>query len=279
MRPLSADDLDSDAAWLREVELRPDRWRDDDTRAVGLEQQGALVAAGMLWTSRAHADRYWAEIVVHPQSRRQGLGRSVFAHLGALRRRDLPFMTRGYVDEERLAFAFALGARTIQVVPPASVSTARRSVLRQHPSVVPASRVAFPRVMAAHAAMYEWIHRSWSPVADRFAEVVNAGLDEDLDLEASALALDADGGVRALAAVYRDVDPPVVCAETTRPDDADGERLVEGCLRYALDVLSARGVVDVEFDGHVTDPHFLPNWAKLAPGGRWFLLVEVPPHE
>ena len=70
--------------------------------------------------------------------------------------------------------------------------------------------------------------------------------------------------MRALAAVYRDEDPPVVCAETTAPDVRDGERLVEGCLCFALDALAAQGVDEVRFDGHVTDPHFLPNWVKLA---------------
>jgi len=200
----------------------------------------------------------------------------MLAHLATLRARDIPFMTRGYVDDERLAFAFHWGARTIQVVPPARVSTSRRRVLRPYPAVISAAQVPFAQVLAAHADMYEWIHASWSPVAPGFAAAVNSGLDDDLDLEASSVALAGDGTVRALAAVYCDVDPLVVCAETTRAQVRGGERLVEGCLRFALDALAARGVDEVELDGHVTDPHLLPNWARLAPSGPWFLLVEIP---
>ena len=41
-------------------------------------------------------------------------------------------------------------------------------------------------------------------------------------------------------------------------------------------MLAARGETDVVFDGHVSDPHFLPVWTRLGPTGRWFHLVEVP---
>jgi len=276
-RPLTAADLDSAPAWFGEIEVRADRWRDDDTRsAVALDEAGAVVAVGMLWTSRAHDGRYWADIVVDPARRRRGVGRAMLDHLAGLRGRGIPLMTRGYVDDERLAFAFACGARTIQVVPPARVSTTRRQALRSHAAVVAAGAMSFERVLAAHADMYEWIHRGWSPVSAEFAAAVNDGLEQDLDLDASAVAVDAEGRVLALAAVYRDSEPFVLCAETMRPDAPDGERLVEGCVRFALDVLAARGVAEVEFDGHVSDPHFLPNWVKLAPEGRWFLLVEIP---
>ncbi len=274
-RPLTGDDLDAAPPWFAQIELRADRWRDADTRAAVAVLDGEVVAAGVLFTSRAHVDRYWVDIVVDPARRRRGLGRAMLAHLTALRGRGIPLMTRGYVDEERIAFAFAVGARTIQIVPPSTVSTAGRDALRPHPAVVPAAALPFAQVLSAHADMYEWIHRSWSPVSPGFAEVVNAGLDDELDRQASAVAV-VDGRPVALAAVYRDVDPPIVCAETTRPDVADGERLVEGCLRHALDTMADRGAARVEFDGHVSDPHLMPNWAKLAPSGRWFLLVEVP---
>ena len=76
--------------------------------------------------------------------------------------------------------------------------------------------------------------------------------------------------------VYRDSDRPIVTAETVSPHTPDRDRFVEGCVRRALDVLAARGVTDVEFDGHVSDPHFLPVWTRLHPTGRWFHLMEVP---
>lgn len=60
------------------------------------------------------------------------------------------------------------------------------------------------------------------------------------------------------------------------PRPPDGEHLVEACVRRSLDVLAQRGIADVEFDGHVSDPHFLPVLARLQPTGRWFRLVEIP---
>lgn len=99
---------------------------------------------------------------------------------------------------------------------------------------------------------------------------------DDVDRDATSVALDGDGTVRAIAMVYDDTVPPVLTAESTDPADPEGERLVEGCLRAALDALAARGVTQVEFDGHVSDPHFFPNWIKLDPAGRWFRLVEIP---
>ena len=46
-------------------------------------------------------------------------------------------------------------------------------------------------------------------------------------------------------------------------------------MRRSLDVLAARGVERAGIGGHVTDPHFLPVWTRLAPTGGWFRLVEV----
>ena len=43
-----------------------------------------------------------------------------------------------------------------------------------------------------------------------------------------------------------------------------------------VEVLADRGTDVAEFDGHVSDPHFLPVWTRLSPDGRWFHLVEVP---
>ncbi|WEG08874.1 GNAT family N-acetyltransferase [Microbacterium horticulturae] len=276
-RPLSARDLDEAPAWFGEIELRADEWRDVDTRsAIAVDDSGAAAAAGIIWTSRAHGDRYWIDMIVDPRRRRRGIGRAMLGHLAQLRARGIPFITRGYVDSERLNFAYACGARTIQIVPPTRVRATRAEVLRPHRAVVAAARVPFAQVLGAHADMYEWIHRGWSPVSAGFAAVVNEGLLDDLDLDASALALDDLGHVRAIAAVYLDSEPPAVCAETTRPDEAEGERLVEGCLHHALAVLADRGVTSVDLDGHVTDPHLMPNWARLAPAGEWFLLVEIP---
>jgi len=233
LRPFTDGDLT--LPFLGTIAFRADRWRDAHTRSSVLEVDGHPVAAGIMWTSRVHGDRYWVAIVVEPASRRRGYGKAVFAHLSTLRDAPLAFMTRGYVDDDALGFADALGARTIQVVPPADVPAASRPVLRPHPAVQ--SVRDLPRAEAA---------------------VV-------------------DGEIVALALVYHDSTPSCLTAETTRRETADGERLIEACVRRSLDVLAARGVEWVTFDGHVSDPHFLPVWARLSPRGRWFRLVEIPP--
>ncbi|WP_287272221.1 hypothetical protein [Microbacterium sp.] len=168
------------------------------------------------------------------------------------------------------------GARTIQIVPPAHIDVAARSSLRPHPAVQSGASAGWADVRAANADVYEWTHASWSPVGEGFASALNEGLEDDLDLdlEATSVAV-VKGRIVANCMVYRDSLPPIVTAETTQADCPDGERLVEGCVRRSLDVLAARGVERAEFDGHVTDPHFLPVWTRLAPTGGWFHLVEV----
>ncbi|GAB3927355.1 hypothetical protein GCM10027613_42960 [Microlunatus endophyticus] len=181
-----------------------------------------MVAAGMIWTSRVHGDRYWIDLVVDPSRRREGIGTALFAHLSGLRKDDLAFMTRGYVDEERLAFADALGATTVQVVPPALIDVVGRFALRPYDAVVPGREVPWSRLLEANAATYEWIHASWSPVAEGFAEALNEGLEDDLDLDATSVAVDASGRIRAVAMAYNDVEPPVITAETVVRDEPEG---------------------------------------------------------
>lgn len=272
-RPLRADDLPG-PEWMGEVELRPDGWRDEHTRSAVLIDSDRVVAVGIIWTSRVHGDRYWVEVVVDPNRRREGLGTAMLEHLAELRHAPLAFQTRGYVDEDRLAFADALGARTIQIVPPALIDVGNRIALRPHPFVRPAITVSWDQLLSANARIYEWTHASWSPVGESFAAALSEGLEEEIDLEATHVAID-DGAIRAMTVAYHDSEPPIVTAEATSPDDPDGERLVEGCVRATLDVFASRGVSAVEFDGHVSDPHFHPVWVRLGPTGRWFRIVEV----
>jgi len=272
--PLTQADIDGAAAWMRDIPLRADRWRGDDTRSLVATASGVPVAAGIMWTSRVHGDRYWFEIAVAPEHRRRGVARAVFAALSARRARRIPFIARGYVDEDRLAFVRALGARTIQVVPPAAVAVGARDVLRPHAAVRAATSASWDELRAANAATYEWTHADWSPVGPDFSLALNEDLAEELDAEASSIAV-VDGRIAATCLVYRDSAPPVVTAETVARTTPDGELLVEGCVRRSLEVLADRGTDVTEFDGHVSDPHFLPVWTRLSPDGRWFHLVEV----
>ncbi|WP_307480264.1 GNAT family N-acetyltransferase [Microbacterium trichothecenolyticum] len=275
-RPLTEDDVLSSPPWWHDRRLAPDRWRDDETRSAVAVDRGEIVAAGAIWLSRVHDGRFWVDIVVHPEMRRRGIGTAVLRHLATLRSRDVPFAARGYVDDEALLFADARGAVTTQIVPPARVDLSARTFLRSHAQVQPLAGIERSRVEAANAAMYRWTHETWSPVRVGFEAALNEDLWDVLDVEASAAAVDDQGRISAVALTYRDSDPPLIVAETTRRHQAAGERLVEGCIRRALAILAHRGVTTVDFDGHVSDPHFLPALARLQPTGRWFRLVEIP---
>lgn len=257
--------------------FRADGWRDEHTRsAIAFDDSGEPVAVGMIWTSRVHGDRYWCEIEVAGARRRQGIGSEMFEHLGRLRAEPLRFMTRGFVDEERIAFADALGARTIQVVPPVHIGVEKRSALRSSSSVHSGEDVTRAAIEAANAQTYEWTHADWSPVGPGFGTALNEDLWDELDREATSVALDAEGVILAMAMAYTDSTVPVITSEAVTSRCDDGERLVEGCIRRTLDVFAQRGVKDVQFDGHVSDPHFMPVLARLEPTGRWFRLVEIP---
>lgn len=279
-RALGQGDLDGGPGWFSEIELRADGWRDEHTRSLIVRDCGVPVAAGVMWTSRVHADRYWASVVVDPKRRRQGIGRRLVAELARLRAEPLPLMTRGFVGTPELAFADALGARTIQVVPPMDVDVARRNRLRETTSQTAAgSAVGLDALGAAWASMYEWSHADWSPTAPGFAAALLEGFAADVDLEATSVALDGAGSVLAVCVAFVDGGVPVLCGETVAREVPGGERLVESCLRRTLDVLAERGVRAVEMDGHVTDPHWLPAWIRLEPTGSWFRLVEIIPEE
>lgn len=237
---------------------------------------GEIVAAGAIWLSRVHDDRFWLEVVVDPERRRRGVGTALTRHLSTLRSRDLPFMARGYVGDDALFFADALGARTIQTVPPSRVALDRRTSLRAHPRVQPLAGADRSHVEASYAELYRWTHEDWSPVRDGFAGALTDGLWDELDVDASALAVDDSGRILALALTYLDSDPALIVAETTSREQSDGEHLVEGCIRRAMTILAQRGQTMVDFDGHVSDPHFLPALSHLQPSGRWFRLVEIP---
>lgn len=275
-RALTETDLSSSPDWWEGRTLAQDLWRGDETRSAVALEGGEIVGAGAIWLSRVHDDRFWLEVVVHPAHRRRGVGSGMVRHLASLRCRDLPFAARGYVGDESLRFADALGAKTVQVIPPVRVDLKMRDALRSDSRVQPLAGVDRSRVEAAHADMYRWVHESWSPVRDGFADALNEDLWNEIDVDASSVAVDSAGDILALSLVFVDSDPALVVTETTSRAQPDGELLVEGCVRRSLDRLADRGHARVDFDGHVSDPHFLPTLTRLQPVGRWFRLVEIP---
>lgn len=275
-RSLTDDDLAASPPWWGDRSLARDGWRSDETRSAVAVDDGRIVAASAIWLSRVHDDRFWLEVVVDPERRRRGIGTALARHLSTLRSRDLPLMARGYVDDESLRFTEALGARTIQTVPPVRASLETRTDLRFHAAVQPLAGADRSRVEAAFTELYRWTHEDWSTVRQGFEDALIEGLWDELDVEASALAVDDSGRILALALTYLDTDPPLIVSETVSRDEPGGEHLVEGCIRRAMAILAHRGLTVVDFDGHVSDPHFLPALSRLRPTGRWFRLVEIP---
>lgn len=114
IRPATEGDVAMAPDWLEGVDLRPDRWRDQWTRAVVGFDAGAnaLLAVGRIFTSRVHDDRYWTEIMVAPHLRRRGHGKRIAEHLATLRPDLRPMCDRGFVGSERVLFSLAASVRT-----------------------------------------------------------------------------------------------------------------------------------------------------------------------
>lgn len=274
-RSLAVDDIAAAPPWLEGVDLRPDRWRDDATRAAAGIEGGDLVAVGRIFTSAVHQSRYWVEVVVAPDRRRLGHGRRLVEHLAGLRTEPKPLCTRGYVSSEAVLFARSLGARPYQTCPPQRVATADTAGLSATGPVTLTGRdVSQEELERAWTDTYAWVHASWSPVAPGFEGPLLAEFGRDLDLAHTRVVVDST--VRAAAFVFGDGDEPVVVAECRTADEPQGRDLLRACVRDSLAALAADGFATVTFDGHDSDPFFRPLLAELPTTGERFELLERP---
>ncbi|MBO1755119.1 GNAT family N-acetyltransferase [Allobranchiibius sp. CTAmp26] len=259
--------------WLVGIDLRADRWRDEATRAVVGTENGAVVAAGRLFTSRVHDDRYWVEVMVAPQFRRRGLGRSIAMFLSDLRADSKPLCSRGFVSSEAARFARGLGAHAYQTCPPERVRTAdARRLISSPVATVAGTAVDLCELRAAWIDIYEWMHADWAPVAPGFAAHLLADFSDEVDLVHTRVV----GGsrIRAAAFVFADEPEPVVVAECRERSEVDGLVLLRACVRDSLLSLAEDDIAAISFDGHDTDPHFRPLLDELPAGGEAFELLE-----
>ena len=259
--------------WLGGVDLRPDRWRDDATRAVVGLENGMVVAVGRIFTSRVHDDRYRVEIMVAPQCRRRGYGRSIAGSLSDLRADSKPLCSRGFVSSASARFARRLGAHAYQTCPPERVLTRDGSrLVRSNVPTVRGVDVVPDEVRAAWTEIYEWMHADWAPVAPGFEVPLLAEFADELDLVHTRVV--REGHIRAAAFVFADTPEPVVVAECRTRHEPDGLMLLRACVRDALLSLAEDGVGAITFDGHDTDPHFRPLLDELPVTGEAFELLE-----
>ena len=78
----------------------------------------------------------------------------LLVHLMSLRNLDRPVIARGFLASAQLATMETLGARTIQMVPPSSIRTRERHILRRDPHVVTASSVDVETLKQGLTKMY-----------------------------------------------------------------------------------------------------------------------------
>lgn len=260
-------------AWAQAVYFE-DFTRDEHTRCLLAYHNEELVGIVAWWTARAHHTHYEFQLAVAPHLRRQGIGTALYQQARAQASAPLPFFMRDYLGEPTLHFADSLGAQTIQMVPPATMPTNSAQNLREHASVRSAQSVSYPEFEQAYVDFYEWTHASWHPVSGDHRPVLARHATEAYN-DYSSVAVDVGGQVCAVIAVFPG-DQPELCGETTTPAPHQGELLLEACLRRSLEKLADAGHSTVEADGHISDPHLFPAWAKTGASGRWYRLVEIP---
>lgn len=263
--------------WCSAPTVEIDQVRDIDTRSLAVfNEEDEVIALTEWYTAKAHHDQYYLDIQVHPELRRRGIGTEIFRLASSLRHRDIPFTARGFLHSETLLFASALGAQNKQIVPPALAGLTYKRELRPLKETTNLASHEIQEFQNTYLSMYEWTHENWSPVSGVHQETIQRNAREDLDIEATSIHRDEKGKINGFIAVYQDGDAQLLMGETVSRNTAHGERIIESCLRRTLDVLENRGVVEVTMDGHITDPHWFPNWIKLSPYGEWFQLVSIP---
>ncbi len=190
---------------------------------------------------------------------------------------DLPVTASGYQSSDLLRLLNSVGTKTIQEVPPSVVQTQSSRSLVSHHCAVSAREASFEALRDATTLFYLWTHESWAPVGKAEEALVcrSLGLPDEVDLDLSSVVIDESGQVLALALVFPDEEEPVLIAETTRRDTPNGQGLVAACLKRSLELLAEAGIEEVQFDGHVSDPHFYPVWMSLSPRGEKFIIAEV----
>lgn len=105
--------------------------------------------------------------------------------------------------------------------------------------------------------LYEVVHASWSPTVDRASllELFTPMLAEELDAEHTVLSL-VDDELVAACFVFAGEDPVLeVVAEALLPGHPRARAAVGGGMARVLSMAQGR---PVEFDGHLSDPHFFP---------------------
>ena len=276
IHPVTQEILEDRPGWLEDYELCADGWANRESHSIVLVKDGEPLGVRMMWHEELHRSHYSLQLRVAPELETEQAAAEIVGALLAQRRLNLPVTASGVVGSQQDGLLNALGVKTIQIVPPATIRTSvpTERALTGRFVTLPASAVAVENLVEAGRQMYLWTHANWAPVREEESALIGEALGvREADLEASSVVLGDAGEVRALSLVWTDDSKAELIAETIKPDEPYGELMVESCVRRSLDQLRARSFETADFDGHATDTHFFPLWIRLEPQGKWFRIV------
>lgn len=264
---------DTDALWVTQFHALhgPDRDSGQWSRTlVAVDAEDQMVGCATVSESPLHGGRLPCAVDVAPHARRCGIGRALFEELMALRpdgRRPLSTKVR-QKDSAAMAFAAAMDGRVYQCSPGIVVDPRAPDVQRwAHSHAGRHCRnledASLGELGAMFAAVYEWIHRPWSPVTNNSLLAEVAALEvAGADRSGSAGAWRA-GRLAAVAFAFRTGEGFEVVAETIQPDTPDG---VAAVAEVVAMVIASAGQLDgalLAFDSHLSDSHLQPVLAEL----------------
>lgn len=256
-----------------------------------VETAGAIVAAVARCPNRVHPrrDSAWlhlpgtSEVSRPPTPKALSRGTASWraepssagvAALQALRRAgDLPLSLKAHPRTTEHATITAAGGAIYQQCPPELVPTGtpeladwcgawHADAVRSGVHLVPGRERTQTEVADAWTSLYEVVHAEWSPTAPTASllEIFEPMIKAELDPDDTVLAL-VDGEIVAGCFVFLGPDPTVeAVAEALVPEHPQARAAVAACPASVLARVDGR---PVEFDGHRSDPHFLPLLESL----------------
>lgn len=263
----------ADPLWVKQFHALhgPDRDGSGWSRTmVAVDTDGRMVGCATVAESLLHGSRLPCAIDVAPHARRRGIGTRLLKEMRALRLDDSrPLSTKvRQRDSVAMAFVSAVGGRMYQRSPGIVVNP-RATGIQQWVQSRPVygcrnlEETPIPELAQAFAALYEWIHRPWSPVTSEEVLSQTAAMEaSDIDRAGSA-GFWRDGQLLAVAFAFDSTEGVEVVAETIRPDEPGGIDAVADAVAMVIGSAERRDRGFVAFDSHLSDPHLQPVLAAL----------------
>lgn len=258
-----------------------ERWK----RTLVASTDSEVVGAATVARNRVHPGRYSFALEVAAARRRRGIGRSLTEAALAIRPRLLPLAAKiRPTDPAAGGLLHALNGRVYQTCQGLQLDPHTEMISQwcnRQPTpagtTIGSLEGAEPgELVEAWRQQYLWVHEPWSPADPQAVGEVTPEVLGDLE---AALSIGArrSGRLRATAWVFVEADGSAsIVAETVNRHEADGTALLAATLARCLQGLQSSGISNVEFDGHVDDPHLVPVCATLTPTAENpLLLVEV----